>query len=404
MNFEEIVKKSINYHPSVKMSEEALKMSEEELNSAMWQYFPTPSVDYSNSTRNSEVIARLEQPLWTGGRLSAQYDIAVSAKAEAEYTIEENKLKLIEKVLDLLQSYSQAKSSEISFVEGYSRLSKFSEMIDRRVDAGVSSEGEKNLLNARLIQIKTEILNAKSKQTLTLKQLSLLVGEKIENIDFTLNKFNFENSRVDSLIDDMIKFHPTLNKFEEEIKSSIYQISKEKSTLYPTVSVIAEHKVGDVYTESVTNRDNLIYLSLKASTGAGLSLFSNIEKAKINSKRIILERDTKEKELIDSLVIDYNNMLLVKDRLVELKENQKFANEVFESNKRLFLTSKKQWLDLVNSSKELMDVSASFMESKESYNILKYKIALRTGLIDINSGEYNPLEKKSDIEDKKHDL
>jgi adhesin transport system outer membrane protein len=202
----------------------------------------------------------------------------------------------------------------------------------------------------------------------------------------------------------MIKFHPTLNKFEEEIKSSIYQISKEKSTLYPTVSVIAEHKVGDVYTESVTNRDNLIYLSLKASTGAGLSLFSNIEKAKINSKRIILERDTKEKELIDSLVIDYNNMLLVKDRLVELKENQKFANEVFESNKRLFLTSKKQWLDLVNSSKELMDVSASFMESKESYNILKYKIALRTGLIDINSGEYNPLEKKSDIEDKKHDL
>ena len=135
-----------------------------------------------------------------------------------------------------------------------------------------------------------------------------------------------------------------------------------------------------------------------ATTGAGLSLFSNIEKAKLNTKRIKSERDTKEKELSDSLVMDYNNMLLAKDRLENLKENQKWSYEVFESNKRLFLTSKKQWLDLVNSSKELMDVSVSYRESKALYNILRYKIALETGLIDINNGEYNPSKNKTKVE------
>ena len=111
------------------------------------------------------------------------------------------------------------------------------------------------------------------------------------------------------------------------------------------------------------------------------------EKSKLNTKRIKSEKDSREKELIDGLIMDYNNMLLAKDRLENLKENQKWSYEVFESNKRLFLAGKKQWLDLVNSSKELMDVSVSYRESKELYNILRYKIALKTGIININNGE-----------------
>ncbi len=69
MNFEDLISKAINHHPSIQMSQDAFKMSEEELNSAKWQYFPTPSVDFSNSTKNDQVVAKLEQPIWTGGKL-----------------------------------------------------------------------------------------------------------------------------------------------------------------------------------------------------------------------------------------------------------------------------------------------------------------------------------------------
>lgn len=47
------------------------------------------------------------------------------------------------------------------------------------------------------------------------------------------------------------------------------------------------------------------------------------------------------------------------------------------------MAGKKQWLDLVNSSKELMDISVSYKDTKELYNILKYKIALQSGRINL---------------------
>ena len=94
MNFEDLISKAVNHHPSIQMSQEAFKMSDEELNSAKWQYFPTPSVDFSNSSKNDQVVAKLEQPLWTGGKLDSQYDIALANKAEAGYTLEESKYKL----------------------------------------------------------------------------------------------------------------------------------------------------------------------------------------------------------------------------------------------------------------------------------------------------------------------
>lgn len=383
MNFEDLISKAVNHHPSIQMSQEAFKMSDEELNSAKWQYFPTPSVDFSNSSKNDQVVAKLEQPLWTGGKLDSQYDIALSSKAEAGYTLEESKYRLVERILNLLQAYSQGKSAEISLKEGYDRLSKFTDMIDRRVDSGISSQSDEILLNSRLIQIKSDLINAKSKKTLALKQLSLLVGENIESINFNLDKFNFDNIQSSVLIDDMAKFHPTLKKMDEQLKSSIHQVSKEESALYPTLSLVAEHKSGDVYTENSNVSDNAIYLSLKATTGAGLSLFSNVEKAKLNTKRVKSEKDTKEQELTDSFIIDYNNMNLAKEKLANLKLNQEFSGEVFESNKRLFIAGKKQWLDLVISSKELMDISVSYRDTKELYNILKYKIALQSGRINL---------------------
>ena len=400
MNFEDLISKAVNHHPSIQMSQEAFKMSEEELNSAKWQYFPTPSVDYSNSSKNDQVVAKLEQPLWTGGKLDSQYDIALSSKAEAGYTLEESKYRLVERILNLLQAYSQGKSAEISLKEGYDRLSEFTVMIDKRIEAGISSQSDEILLNSRLIQIKSDLINAKSKKTLALKQLSLLVGENIESINFNLDKFNFDNTQSSILIDDMVKFHPTLKKMDEQLKGSIHQVSKEESALYPTLSLVAEHKQGDVYTENNNTSDNAVYLSLKATTGAGLSLLSNVEKAKLNTKRLKSEKDTKEQELIDSFIIDYNNMTLAKEKLANQKLNQQFSGEVFEANKKLFIAGKKQWLDLVNSSKELMDISVSYRDTKELYNILKYKIALQTGKINLeglvnnNNEEGNELNRR----------
>ena len=52
------------------------------------------------------------------------------------------------------------------------------------------------------------------------------------------------------------------------------------------------------------------------------------------------------------------------------------------------MADRKQWLDLVNSSKEVMDIDIALADSKVMYMISKYKVALISGLIDLDSGDY----------------
>ena len=387
MQFEEIVSKVMGNYPGVAASNEAIKEADAGIDTAMWQYFPTPSIDMSRNSNSNQTTARLSQPLWTGGKLDAAYDQATAAKSEATYILDEKKYKLIEAVLNHCQNYIQAKYTKEALYEGIERLDSFSEMIDRRISSGISSESDKKLLQSRITQIKSDLLSSQQKEQVALKQLSILLVDDINGVNF-IDKIPFNSLNAQDLISKISMAHPTLSKMEEQLKSASYEVDKQKASLSPTLSANAEHRRGDLYDENNNTKDNLVYLKLESSFGAGLSAFSNIEQSKIKLQKLKFEKASIESELIDSFWVDYNNMLVSKNKIDNLESNQILSHDVLESNKRLFLADKKQWLDLVNSSRELMDIEVSLANTKVTYFISKYKIALMAGLINRENGEY----------------
>lgn len=390
-NFEDLVSKVTHNHPSISMSQEALKGTQEGVEGAMWQYFPTPSVDYSQGANSTQTVAKLEQPLWTGGKLDANYNKALSAEKEALFTLEERKYKLIEMILTHAQNYIQAKYSKQVLYDGIARLDSFSEMIDRKISAGISSSSDKKLLESRLTQIKSDLISTEHKEKIALKQISLLLGEEIPAINF-IDNISIENISTEELVSKIDGANPTLARLEQKVKGAIYDIDKQEAALYPTLTVAAEHKRGNIYVENSNERDSAIYLKLQSQFGAGLSTLSNIKQAKIELQRLKYEKQATQNELIDGFWQDYNNMLVSKNKIGNSKLNKELSREVFESNKRLFLAERKQWLDLVNSSKEVMDIDIALVDAKVMNMISKYKIALKTGLIDMNNGDYKKVQ------------
>ena len=78
-NSDELLSLLLSNHPSIKMSQEMIKGAQERVDSAFWGFFPTPSVDVSAKDSDSyTTVARLDQPVWTGGKLTSNYDIATS--------------------------------------------------------------------------------------------------------------------------------------------------------------------------------------------------------------------------------------------------------------------------------------------------------------------------------------
>lgn len=386
-NFEDLVSKVINNHPSVAMSKETIKSSQEGINSAMWQYFPTPSVELSRASNSNQTVAKLEQALWTGGKLDANYNKAISSEKEALFELEEKKYKLIEMILTHSQNYVQAKYSKEALLSGLERLESFSSMIDRKITVGLSTIADKRLLESRLTQIKSDLISVEHKQKTALKQISLLLGEEITQINFTDN-IALEDIDTLELVSQIDEVNPTLHRYDEKIKNAIYEIDIQKSSLYPTLTLSAEHRKGDIYTDNYNTSNNAVYLKLQSQFGAGLSSLSNIKQAKIELQRLKYEKQTTQNELVDTFWQDYNNMLVSKNKIGNSKLNKELSKEVFNSNKRLFLADRKQWLDLVNSSKEVMDIDIALADSKVMYMISKYKVALISGLIDLDSGDY----------------
>ena len=386
-NFEDLVSKVINNHPSVAMSKETIKSSQEGINSAMWQYFPTPSVELSKGSNSNQTVAKLEQALWTGGKLDANYNKALSSEKEALFELEEKKYKLIEMILTHSQNYVQAKYSKEALLSGLERLESFSSMIDRKITVGLSTIADKRLLESRLTQIKSDLISVEHKQKTALKQISLLLSEEITQINFTDN-IALEDIDTLELVSQIDEVNPTLHRYDEKIKNAIYEIDIQKSSLYPTLTLSAEHRKGDIYTDNYNTSNNAVYLKLQSQFGAGLSSLSNIKQAKIELQRLKYEKQTTQNELVDTFWQDYNNMLVSKNKIGNSKLNKELSKEVFNSNKRLFLADRKQWLDLVNSSKEVMDIDIALADSKVMYMISKYKVALISGLIDLDSGDY----------------
>ncbi|MCK5111136.1 MAG: TolC family protein [Arcobacteraceae bacterium] len=387
-SFNEILSYGLGFHPSISMSKDIIKGANFQLDSAAWGYYPTPTVDVSTkSSHNTQTVVRLDQPLWTGGRIDAAYDKAKAQKKEALYSYEENQYKLIENYLDTLQNYLQAQQKIKVLNENKKQFNSLMEMLDRMIKAGVASQTDKDLLKSRLSYIYSDLVVTKAQLRVSKIQFEILTGKQIDcNINFNYKQIFRSAIIIEKLIEDILAFHPTLKIIDSKIQSAISDVANSKSKLWPSLMLRGEHRSGTIYDETRPESENLVYLTFQVSTGAGISALSNISKSKINVSKVKYEKLSKQKDLIDNLMNDYTNYITAKSHKEIVETNIITANKIYESNQRLFLSQNKKWLDVVNSLSELNKQKISDSKLLVESRMLEYKISLKTGRISLKTG------------------
>ena len=109
---EALVLDALAMHPSTLSQRAQVASAMAGVEGARWQFYPTPSVSVETAnTRNSDplyqgnnfvTLLRLQQPLYTGGRLSAGADKAQASLDLSKASLEETQLQL---ALRVLQAY-----------------------------------------------------------------------------------------------------------------------------------------------------------------------------------------------------------------------------------------------------------------------------------------------------------
>lgn len=395
VEFMNLMDDAIRTHPSISMAQEMEKGAEYQLESAMWEYFPTPSVDVSYKTADQRrIIARLDQPLWTGGKIDAAYDSANAKKFEAENTLDESKFKILDNGIKSFKEYLIAKNKIVVLDQNKQKYLELSEMLQRMMTAGLLSQTDKNLLNSKMANLSSDLIVTKSKYKIARIQLEILTGKPLNcQVNFDYKKVFKTNLDIDKLLSDLNNFHPSLKIMDAKIKTAIAEEDASKAKLYPTVSLRGEHISGTIYEDGTDQKSqNLAYVAFTMTSGAGLSSLSNIEKAKVNVSKVKYEKFSKQKDLIDNLMSDYTAYITATTHLNILKEDIKTTYGLYESNRRLFETDKKNWVDIVNTLAELYRLKVKESEVTVEKMMLEYSIALKTGYINLNT-----LEVSSDL-------
>lgn len=385
--FETLISDAISTHPSIAMAQNIVDGSQYQQDSAKWEYYPTPSLDVSYKSKDKKsMIARLDQPIWTGGKIDAKYEIATYEKEEAEYALDEGKYKIIDDGIKILQDYLTTKEKIHLLNQNKAQFGKLSEMLNRMMNAGILSQTDKDLLKSRIAMLSSDLMVTKSKHKISKVQFEILTGKAQQcEIKYEYKKILPNHLDMNNLIEDLRAYHPALKIMLMKLKIANEEINLEKANLWPTISLRAEHKRGTIYDESDPESENLAYIAFSMTTGAGLSALANIEKAHINISKVKNEKYAKEKTLVDELMADYTAYITAIGHLDLLTKDVKGAEKLYESNRRLFISQQKKWLDVVNSLSALNNLIIKQSQVKIQKQILEYKLALKIGKIELNT-------------------
>jgi adhesin transport system outer membrane protein len=229
-NIEDIINITLQTHPTIRMNKEIIKGSEAQLKGAKWGYYPTPSIS-SFQTQDSLFGATLslEQPLFTGGKLDANYDLALANKKSSEYALEDSAYTIIETLLDTIKTYIQSENTYTALLEGQKQLRILEGMVQRRVAAGVSSRADMELLMARLYQMDTDLNLAKTKKETALAQIEIMTGRQFDNNLIVELSAPVVNGTVSEVIDETMNTHPLLKKLDAQREYTKAELDKSKA-------------------------------------------------------------------------------------------------------------------------------------------------------------------------------
>ena len=376
-----LIEEAVATHPSVRASKDAMEGGRARVRSARWGYFPSPSVGVETQTLdgNPVLTAGVTQPLWTGGKLRADLNLARAQLDASKWGIAEAQNNLALQVVDQHQQFSSAMMVLSAYDQYIVGLSEFSAMMRRRVAQGYSADVDAKLVLARLNEARNVRTNLLLTQRTTVEALSFLTGQELAARDIVLSD---DGAEVYALTISDAEFlrrsrrvNPTLNRLSEEIEAAQAGVAQARSALSPVIALRAQHR--ELSFSPVT--ENRVFLTLDFSLGGGLSSLENIRSARMAKNEARHSRDAFQIDLSTAIINDLETLKATKRLIDVLSVNRVTQQEIYQSYLRMFLVGQRTWLDVLNVMREAVEAERNLAEARARYEATLFRLRINVG-------------------------
>jgi adhesin transport system outer membrane protein len=387
---DQLITSALQGHPSVLAQRAQLQFAESGEESARWQFYPTPSVSVEAvGTTNSAAsyyrgdghvtTFRLQQPLWTGGKLTAGLEKAEAGVAANTASLDEVRQQI---ALRVVQTYSDWVSAYLK-IQAYSKSKqthvRLRDQVSRRVEQGVSAESDHILAIGRIDSVTADLSMVTAQRDTALARMAQLLGRTVDDNELSA-QFAAPyplKSDIQAQVDIALTSNPAIQKAQAQAEVQKAAIAERRADLLPEVYLRAEQQFGS-YAINNAQPDSRVFVGLSTRLGAGLSTLSNIDGSKAQYQAAVDEIDTQSRTLKEQIMVDYAQARALEGRLVAIRASMEAAAQVSEAYGRQFLAGRKSWLDVMNVTRDLTQSEVQLSDSQATLVLLTWRLAIIT--------------------------
>ncbi|MDD5250602.1 MAG: TolC family protein [Rhodocyclaceae bacterium] len=377
---------ALDGHPLRQQKLSGIAAAGDDVKAAEWKRYPTVTGENSHNVQQSSNAAnlpqngtnwRLEQPLWTGGRISSEIGGAESRQRIAEFSLGETEQDLLLRVAQSFSDCLRLKERLDVAKDNVAEHERLFALIDRRRLQQVGSEADVALAHARLQQARTELMTLKATLASARTTLGQLVGAEIQD-DFVPAAAP-DGGRPDAaaVAAAARAYSPTLHRLEAELQQAKTDVDSRKSALMPQLSARYERLGGS---DSTTNIPyDRVMLVVAFQPGAGLSSVSQMDASMKRVQAAQSAIEAGERDATERALNQLNEANSFAEQLAPTLDYAQATRDVMASYLRQYTAGRKSWLDVLNTQRELAQARYAAADVNAGVLVSSLKLDALTG-------------------------
>lgn len=384
----ELIQGAMAFHPTIRSQQALVESANAGMDAARWQFYPTPSVSVERANAPSDdptyrfgdkqqTIFRLQQTLWSGGRLTAGLRKAEAGILSSEASVEAAKQELALRVVQYYADWYSAYFKILSYEKSLAVHRHLRQQTVRRIAEGASPASDLTLVDGRTEQTVADLSVSQAQQETALGHLAQLLGKPVTQnmlVD-TLSAPLDEPEKLSTMLELAQASSPNVARLMANARIQETEITERKADMLPEIYLRAERQYGN-YTYANAPNENRFFVGVTTHFGAGLSSMSVLSGARARYESALADVATAKIGLSEQILSDYAMAASGKGRLVSLAAALDSSETIAEAWGRQFLAGRKSWLDVMNAARELAQVEAQIADVKSGQLLMTWRLSL----------------------------
>ncbi|MEY2659249.1 MAG: hypothetical protein RLZZ123_421 [Pseudomonadota bacterium] len=379
----DVLQSAANSHPSVMQARSQYQGAGYDVESAKWGRFPTITTQALAPNNRTQSLTKVEQPLWTGGRITGQIQVSEANERAALSAVLDAQTNAMVQVSTSFFDFLRMQMRMVVANENVREHQKLADLIGRRVKSEVSPMADDVLANARLQQAITERIQIQKAMDTARLSLEQWTGLSVTRVNAPKHLNYMPNPSVEALVQKTFDFSGQRNKLLHQVDSAMYQMDVVKSQALPSVVAGYQHVWGGLYPNSFQH--NSAYVSLQFQPGAGLSALSNRNAAAMKQDAVKQELLTLERNLRNQVLSALADIDSAQTQLKPARTLLDGTTEVVASYLRQYQVGRRTWVEVLNAQREM---------TQAAYGLIDLQVALQQSQVRLMllSGDITPQE------------